>query len=122
MVCNNNTSISTTKALASGRAITLASYPLPDEYPTLNPKLECAEAFRKLLNLEGVSEEGLDAWAEGLPTSVPDLRLTELSHHLTLALLAAAHASWVTQHLLSQQLVRLLSQDTVCLHSIPQHL
>jgi hypothetical protein len=55
-----------------------------------------AEAFRKLLDLEGVSEEGLDAWAEGLPPSIPDLRLKELSHRITLALLATAQASMVS--------------------------
>lgn len=55
-----------------------------------------AEAFRKLLELEGVSEEGLDAWTEGVPPSVPDLRLTQLSHRLTLLLLAAAQASRVS--------------------------
>ena len=49
-----------------------------------------AEAFRSLLELEGVLEGGLDAWTEGLPPRIPDLRLTQLIHALTLLLLAAA--------------------------------
>jgi len=63
--------------------------------PTVPPEPHAPhlEAFRKLLELEGVSEEGLDAWTEGVPPSVPDLRLTQLSHRLTLLLLAAAQAS-----------------------------
>ena len=54
-----------------------------------------AEAFRSLLELEGVSEEGLDAWMEGLPHKISNLRLTQLIHALTLLLLGATQGTKV---------------------------
>ena len=56
----------------------------------------CAEAFSRMLLLEGIAEAGgLDEWFERLPASIPELPLTKVCRHLEVALFATVQATQV---------------------------